>query len=121
MPPVLSRARWLTCGFACLVACGGPTDATTRQAKGPFQVHTLSFPVTWLTERIAGDAADVTCIHPAGEDPPSWRPTPDQIAGLAGVDLILAHGAGYEAWVATATLPAARLFLTAAAQANIRS
>ena len=53
-------------------------------------------------------------------DPPSWRPTPDQIAGLAGVDLILAHGAGYEAWVATA-LPEERLVLTAAAQANIQS
>jgi zinc transport system substrate-binding protein len=52
-------------------------------------------------------------LLPVGEDPPSYQPPPERIAALQAADLIVGNGAGYEAWLTTASLPASRLVLTA--------
>jgi zinc transport system substrate-binding protein len=46
---------------------------------------------------------------PAGEDPATWSPAPEVVLGFQEADLILLNGAEYEGWVATATLPSARV------------
>lgn len=85
-----------------LAACG---TATAPAARGPLEVQALSFPAGWVAERIGGDRVHVTVFPPAGEDPPFWQPAAADVARLADADLILAVGAGYEAWTATAALP----------------
>jgi zinc transport system substrate-binding protein len=104
-----------------LAACTGAPPTPPGPAVDPLTVVALSTPVAWLATRIGGAEVVVSAFTPAGEDPPAWRPPADRIASLADADLILAHGAGYEAWVATATLPEARYVATADAQATIEA
>jgi zinc transport system substrate-binding protein len=99
-----------------LIACGGqPQPDATRPAPrdGPLVVRSLSAPAHWLVERVGDDQVQLTPVLPPGEDASHWRPDAALIAGLAQADLIVGNGAGWEGWVATATLPEDRLVLTA--------
>jgi ABC-type Zn uptake system ZnuABC Zn-binding protein ZnuA len=80
-------------------------------------VATLSWPVHRLAlalEEEAGLGAELElrCWLPEGTDPPTWTPDAATMGELLGADLILANGSGYEAWLATASLPAERLVLS---------
>lgn len=105
-----------------MAACGGAEDADGGAAGGTgvaaadatLTVHTSCFPVHYLTQRVAGDRADVTLILPAGEDPPEWTPSAEAVSGMQGADLIVINGAGFEGWVGTTTLPEAKLVDSAA-------
>jgi len=97
-----------------LLACVSPAPEGPPAAAAPLDVRSLSYPAHYLAARLAGDAARVTCALPPGEDPPHWQPPGALVAEIAGADLIVANGAGFEAWVATASLPAARLVDSAA-------
>ena len=108
-------------GFA-LAACGGGGETTAGGSGGgeptptaaKLDVQTSCFPVHYLTQRVAGDRADVTLILPAGEDPPDWTPPAEAVAALQGADLIVINGAGFEGWVGTTTLPEDKLVDSAA-------
>lgn len=101
-------AGWIRAllGTALLAACGGTAAPAPR---GPLEVQALSFPAGWVAERIGGDRVHVTVFPPPGEDPPFWQPAAADVARLAEADLIIAVGAGYEAWTATAALPDERV------------
>jgi len=99
--------------------CGGtpspePNEQTEVAAPGgPLEVRTASFPVDWLTERIAGDMVSRQRLLPLGEDAAKWQPSGSLVAGLSEVDLIVANGAGLEVWMNTASLPQSRVLYTA--------
>lgn len=98
-----------------LLACaGGPVapEAATPPS-GPLEIAALSFPAAWLAERVGGAAVVVRNVSPPGEDPPHWQPGPDVIASLVDARLVVANGAGFEAWTRTATLPEDRVVSTA--------
>lgn len=105
-----------------LAACGGTTDGGGSQGGGEgtatvsakLEVHTSCFPVHYLTQRVAGDRANVTLILPAGEDPPDWTPPVETVGALQGSDLIVINGAGFEGWIGTTTLPETKLVDSAA-------
>lgn len=99
-----------------LFACSTPEPTPT----GPPVVRSLSHPVGWLVERLAGDEVDHSCVQPAGSDARSWRPDGTLIASLAGADLVVAQGAGFEAWTATASLRRDRFVDTTAGLDLIR-
>ncbi len=52
----------------------------------------------------------------AGADPPSFQPTAAQVLRASEASLLVASGAGYEAWVGAASLPLNRLVLAADGQ-----
>jgi zinc transport system substrate-binding protein len=85
------------------------TDASPDQVHIEDVVRTTSAPVDALTRRIAGDAVQVELLCPQSEDPAAWRPDPETVASYQRAKLIVANGAGYEAWVQTAPLPRSRL------------
>ena len=95
------------------VGGGSTTEARSGQTRRPV-VYTSCFPVHWLTERVAGEHADVTLILPAGEDPPEWTPPADIISSMQQADLIVINGAGFEGWLGTTTLPETKLVDTTA-------
>jgi len=103
--------------LAILFALSACTGATTTEDPAPtassLDVVALSYPVSWITRQLVGTSGQVTVMVPAGEDPPHWRPRPEAVAALAEADLIVANGAGYEPWIATASLPRDRLVQTA--------
>ena len=96
--------------------CGekvGTPPAPPGRAKP--EVWTTFYPTTWMTRRIAGDLADVVCPLPDDEDPIFWQPDTQALQGYQAADLVVINGAEFEKWVATASLPTARLIDTASA------
>ena len=113
--------RELACACALVLvlglgACGGSdagdgkADVTVPVEK--LAIYTTCFPVDWLTRRVAGDHAEVVHVLPVGEDPPEWTPPPETVTAMQGASLIITNGAGFEGWVATTTLPEARVIDT---------
>jgi len=76
-------------------------------------VYTTFYPTTWMTERIAGDLAEVVCPVPADADPIFWKPTRKSIAAYQSADLIVTNGAKFEKWVGMAELPMRTVVRTA--------
>jgi zinc transport system substrate-binding protein len=109
------------CGVVMMLGwgCGGSSSpepaevAAVAVPEGPLEVRTASFPVDWLTERVAGDKVSRQRILPDGEDAGKWHPSGVLVAGLAEVDLIVANGAGLEVWMNTASLPENRVLYSA--------
>lgn len=96
-----------------LAACGKEPTAPARPARSKPLVMTTFYPTTWMVERIAGDLVEVRCPLPPDEDPIFWQPDDATLAAYQEADLIVVNGAEFEKWVATASLPAARLVDTA--------
>ncbi len=100
-----------------LLACSGSPEPTRTapppdqliEASAPILVRTTDWPSQFLVERIGGPLVLAECVLPEGEDPASWSPSGDLVAGLAEADLIVTNGAGYSAWMATASLPSQRV------------
>lgn len=91
------------------LACTTP-EPPPPPPPAPPRVVGLSFPACWLVERLAeGTPIRTDCFAPPGEDPPSWQPPGEAVAGLLDADLLVANGMGYEAWMATAALPGSRV------------
>jgi len=103
-----------------LVACGdkesGPQPTTMPRGKPV--IYTTFYPTTYFTERIVGDAAEVVCPLPEGEDPIFWDPDENAIRGYQEADLIIINGASFEKWVDKVSLPMARQVDTAQGFAN---
>ena len=110
--------------IALLGGCGGREDSSAPKEQTPTSVQTattvrpiirsLSFPVAYLVERLGGEQIGHECVLPPGLDPSTWAPSGELVAGLATADLIVAHGAGYEAWMESAALPQSRVLLSTA-------
>jgi len=85
--------------------------ASAPATKDKPVVRSLSWPVSWLVERLAGDLVDHECVVPVGEDPRAWRPSGKLVNELVSADLIVANGAGYEVWTETASLASSRMVM----------
>ena len=49
-----------------------------------------------VAANVAGDAADVRALVPAGSDPHGFTPTPQDMVALADADVVFLVGAGFE-------------------------
>jgi hypothetical protein len=120
LPSLLNGRRRLGPGLLLVPllawACGEPAAppppaaaAAKREVVAPLSIKTTSYPADLLARRLAPSGAMVSLILPAGEDPPHWQPPGALVSSLAEADLIVANGAGFEAWMATAALPESKL------------
>ncbi len=110
---------FLLIGFGCTQeATNEPTPSTTSDHPLVPQVYTVSFPLSYFAERIAGDTVDVVFPAPADVDPADWSPPAEVVAEYQKADLILLNGAGYAGWIQNATLSPSRLVNTSAALAD---
>ncbi len=98
--------------LALLTACTG-SDGGGSQPTGPVDIAALSHPAGYLARRIGARKVKVDVIIPDDADPATWQPSGEVVAGLPERDLVVANGAGFEAWTKTATLPTAKLVDTA--------
>jgi zinc transport system substrate-binding protein len=72
-------------------------------------VMASSYPVAYLAQRLGADDIRVSCPIPDDGDPAAWRPDREQLAEFQRAGLIVINGAGFEAWVQTASLPDSRM------------
>ncbi|TWT08504.1 adhesin [Planococcus sp. CPCC 101016] len=87
-----------------LAACG----ETSEEAQSidddaeKLQVYTTVYPLTYFTERIAGDLVDVQSIYPAGSNEHTFEPTQQDMIKLADADLMFTVGLGLEGFIDSA-------------------
>ncbi|MBL6721762.1 MAG: zinc ABC transporter substrate-binding protein [Planctomycetes bacterium] len=105
----------LTCAalLAVSAACQDPDDLPASEQVR--EVLTASWPVSSLAERLAPVDVPVRCALPAGEDPITWDPPREVVAGFQRATLVVLNGAGLEGWTEHASLPSSRTVDTSAA------
>jgi zinc transport system substrate-binding protein len=105
-----------------LLGCGAGPDAAAKggadsapERSGRLEVLVDSYALAYFAQRIGGDRVTVSFPAPSGVDPSFWKPEAGTIAKYQQADLIVINGAGFAAWVDTATLPGSRVVDTSAA------
>lgn len=82
----------LLSGFPCLAAADRP------ESRKPVVVATV-FPLAEFARAVAGEAAEVQQLLPAGADVHTWQPRIGDVRRLAGADLLISVGSGLEPWL----------------------
>src|SRR5215211_4742761 len=82
----------LTLALILVVAgCAGADDA-----NGRLSVVASFYPLAFAAERIGGGCVDVADLTPPGVEPHDLELTPDTVASIAGADLVLYLGGGFQ-------------------------
>lgn len=68
----------------------------SNASEDDYQIFTSIYPLQYVTERIAGDTAEVISMYPPGVDAHTYEPTTKQLTELAKSDLFVYLGAGME-------------------------
>ena len=101
-----------------LAGCGAERETSNTQVvaadTGVPVIYTVNYPLTWMTQQLAGNAASVVFPAPAGVDPAFWQPDVDTALQYQRADLVLLNGANYAKWTASISLPSSRLLDTSA-------
>jgi zinc transport system substrate-binding protein len=63
---------------------------------GAIDVVTTVYPLAYATERVGGDAVTVTNLTPPGGEPHDLELAPDDLERLAGADLVVLIGGGFQ-------------------------
>jgi ABC-type Zn uptake system ZnuABC Zn-binding protein ZnuA len=77
-----------------LSACGDDDEASGSDGK--VQVITTLPLFAEFVREVGGDRVDVEALLPAGADPHTWEPSPQDIAPLADADIVFANGLDLE-------------------------
>lgn len=83
-------------GLAALFALAPPGGSASAQAK--FKIVTTFTVIADMARNVAGDAADVQSITKPGAEIHGYQPTPRDILGAQGANLILWNGLNLELW-----------------------
>ncbi len=103
--------------LGCQPSPKNSAEALQEKSTG---VIAVCYPLQFLTQQIAGETTQVTCILPPGEGK-TWRPSRDDIRTLQRADLIIANGRGaqFAKWLDTVSLSQSKLCLTATNGLNL--
>jgi manganese/iron transport system substrate-binding protein len=80
--------------LAIALACGSAAPAAAEKLR----VVTTFTILADMAANVAGDAAEVTSLIPAGAEVHNFQPTPSDIRAASDADLVLWNGLGLEAW-----------------------
>lgn len=75
--------------LAAVLAGLAATGCSTRPSAGRFTVVAAFYPLQFLAEQLAGDAAEVVNLVKPGAEPHDLELTPEQVAKLADADLVV--------------------------------
>ena len=103
----------LICALLIFSGCTGTTkkERSEGAAEKSNRVVAVSYPLFYLTTRIAGDALTIEYPAADAEDPRNWQPKISQIAEMQKADLIITNGPGidYANWLIKVTLPDSKI------------
>lgn len=95
--------------MVCVTAGYPAGSSSSGQGVEPLTIFTVSYPLKYFAERIAGEGAVVVFPCPAKVNPAFWMPDEETITAFQGADLILLNGASYAKWLQKVSLPRFRL------------
>ena len=87
---------WLACA-AISAEPAGPSAASPARTR-PLQVVCGNAVVWDIARQIGGDRIRATSLVPPGADPHQFQPTAAEAKALAGADLVVLNGLGFEGW-----------------------
>lgn len=88
--------------FAMLVAACGNTEteeAPKESSNEGLSVMTTFYPMYEFTQQVAGDAANVTMLIPAGTDSHGFEPSAQDVAQISEADVFVYSSPEMETWV----------------------
>ena len=107
---------WLLMVSLAFVGCSRDAEkaaeTTGEKLDKDFRVVAVSYPLQYLTNRIAGSLVAVDCpVPPDVVDPSQWKPSRKSILAMQSADLVIANGVGanYAKWLPKVSLPESRL------------
>ncbi|SBO41830.1 metal ABC transporter solute-binding protein, Zn/Mn family [Cyanobium sp. NIES-981] len=86
-----------------LAGCGARPAVAPSSEPPSLAVLTTVFPVTALTEAVAGDCAEVSGLLPPGTDPHDHQATPADLVRLQRARLLVSNGLGFESFLGAAS------------------
>ena len=96
-----------------LLSSGCQPDAVVEEEanKKTNRVVAVSYPLQYVSQRIAGEEIEVQFLTPEGQDPIKWRPPTESVLEMQDADLIVTNGAGahYATWLTHFTLPESKI------------
>jgi len=97
----LGRSGLLSALILCLTlfSCQQPGDNASRPASEKLRVLTTIAPLYSFTKNIAGDAAVVENLLPAGAGPHEYSLRPGDARKVADADVIIKNGVDLETWL----------------------
>jgi zinc transport system substrate-binding protein len=76
---------------------------TCKESKPPegggIRVATSIYPICDITQRIAGDRAEVFFVVPIGANPHTYEPNPSAVKNLQGINLFIGVFSDFDGWV----------------------
>jgi ABC-type Zn uptake system ZnuABC Zn-binding protein ZnuA len=92
------KSRFLIIFLLALSILGACAPATPQ--TGGLRVLAVESFLADITQNVAGDRLAVDTLIPLGLDPHAFEPTPQDVAKIAGSDVLIVNGAGLESWLA---------------------
>jgi ABC-type Zn uptake system ZnuABC Zn-binding protein ZnuA len=97
MTKLLRKFTLLWLAFLLLAACS--PSAPSANETGLLHVVATTTIVADVVRQVGGEFVSVETLLPAGADPHSFDPTPQDIAKISDAELVFANGAGLEAFL----------------------
>lgn len=79
-----------------VAGCAAAEPAAMGPAAGRLQVVATTTVIGDIVREVGGDALDLSVILPAGADPHSFEPAPQDVAMIATADVVFVNGLGFE-------------------------
>ncbi len=108
----IGRLLLLSALGLALSACGGPaagnmgaggTSANAGGSKTAIQAVATTSIIADLVKNVGGERVAVRAILPAGADPHTYAPAPNDVQGVAEADILFENGGGLEEWLSELT------------------
>ena len=98
------RTLWGVCALLAVLLSAGCAemrhgDSGWKEEDPKLKVAATLFPYYDFARQIAGDAADLTLVIPAGMDSHSFEPTPADMRTIQEADVLICNGGAMEQWV----------------------
>jgi zinc transport system substrate-binding protein len=90
------RSAIVSIGFVSLLLASCAATPTPAD-DGKLHVVASIYPLAYFAQQIAGSAATVTTLVPAGTEPHEYEPSPRDIAALENADIIILNGGSVDA------------------------
>ena len=94
--PVFAAAIYLILAVS-LAACSA--GRMSSQPSDPLSVLAVETFLADIAQNVAGQRLKVDALMPIGLDPHAFQPTPRDVVKIADSRLVIANGAGFEAWL----------------------
>jgi ABC-type Zn uptake system ZnuABC Zn-binding protein ZnuA len=112
LPPLLSLLLAL---LLCLAASACAPKEQGADSAATSGVAVTCYPIECLTRRLLQGDQPLAAPCPRDVDPAAWQPDDGALARFQAARLVLANGAGFEAWLGAASLSQSRLIKSAEA------